>query len=169
LPARVPGIRELIRDRVVHETALRGSGTLGLLREGRRESDASHPRHRSPDDGPHRGAGYRRGPAHTQSATTADTDLGKLALCTSAADGSLCKVADGYEYPCVCIDTRGELSRAAPLCGPSSCDCSPNGCDANIRRAAISSSLRLVAGQLEGRIGYVAIAPISITFVRELP
>jgi hypothetical protein len=104
-----------------------------------------------------------------QTADRTTTDLGKLALCTSAEDGPICN-----GQPCVCEHDAGG---SFPLCGNTVCECSATECRADVRSEEINATLQLNAGRLVGPFdsgfesgGYMTGgAPSIITFQRVSP
>jgi hypothetical protein len=86
-----------------------------------------------------------------QTATPSNTDLGKLALCSSGSDGPTCTLSDGTEEPCACVDDAGAFADAPGLCFTSPvCECSSSQCRANLRARTIVVTLDLTAGKLVG-------------------
>jgi hypothetical protein len=110
-----------------------------------------------------------------QTANQTTTDLGKLALCTSAVDGPLCTVPDndtGVQQPCVCLQPH-DAGGNAPLCGNTVCECSATECRADVRSEEISATLQLSAGQLVGSLDLAAVPgplpALSMTLQRVAP
>ncbi len=98
-----------------------------------------------------------------QTADQTTTDLGKLALCTSADDGPKCY---GVQ-PCVCLYDAGGSS---PLCGNTVCECSATECRADVRSEESNATLQLNAEKLVGPLDLGGLWPSdSITFQRVSP
>jgi hypothetical protein len=84
-----------------------------------------------------------------QTADQSNTDLGKLALCTSAQDHPTCSSPSYGDFPCVCLDSKGQFFQG-PLCGRTVCECSASECRAAMRIASINATLQLQSGRLVG-------------------
>lgn len=111
--------------------------------------------------------GYR---CVAQSADQSNTDLGKLALCLSYADGPVCKDTYGISYACACLSPDGEfLGKQLPLCGQFACECSPDECHAALRTHALTGRLTLDGGRLHGSINLSAYSEYSLTLARVVP
>jgi hypothetical protein len=97
-------------------------------------------------------AGERKYRCVPQTADPSTTNLGKLALCTSASDGPLCTLSDGSQLPCACVDDAGLSDVALPLCTGPVCECSASECRATLRSDTSPVTLALKAGRLVGSI-----------------
>lgn len=106
-----------------------------------------------------------------QAASEIDTDLGRLALCTSAEDMPYCTAASSIEYPCVCLDETLQVDTSLPLCGLPYCECSSTECHADFRGTSVTASLRLVGDTLVGNLGYDVYTSntIPVTLVKVSP
>ncbi|HLK41151.1 MAG TPA: hypothetical protein VKU41_30580 [Polyangiaceae bacterium] len=112
-----------------------------------------------------RGQGvYRCAP---ETATPANTDVGKLDLCSTATDTALCIDANGFSEPCVCLDDAGTYSGSLPGCGRSVCECSATECHADVRSGEENVSLAIEGTTLRGTIDDgVGASSSPITFLR---
>ena len=99
------------------------------------------------------------------------TDLGKLALCTSADDGPLCTDVNGVHTPCACLNDAGVVSATPTLCTKTVCECSASQCRADLRSSEINVALTLESGQLVGTIdfGFPPGPAQPTTFIRATP
>jgi hypothetical protein len=88
-----------------------------------------------------------------QSADEADTDLGKLVLCTSAEDMNYCDDAYSLSYPCACLDDESQFDFGLPLCGLNYCECSATECHAALRGTTMAASFRMEGDSLVGIAG----------------
>jgi hypothetical protein len=89
-----------------------------------------------------------------QTASESDTDLGKLALCTSAEDLGYCEDAYSFSHPCVCLDDTLHFDFTLPLCSLPYCECSATECHADYRGTAITGTFRLEGDALAGNIAF---------------
>jgi hypothetical protein len=83
-----------------------------------------------------------------QQATADDTDLGRLALCTTTADMPTCTAA-GLPVACVCL-TDGQVDFSNPLCSPAACECTKTECSAAVRSSASSFQFERQGDRLVG-------------------
>jgi hypothetical protein len=104
-----------------------------------------------------------------QTAEPSNTDLGKLALCTSAEDQATCTDRYGFDTPCVCLDDAGADNQALPLCRSTVCECSATQCRAYLRSSVLSSSLTVGAGTLQGYLRQDSALETRITFRKVSP
>ena len=102
----------------------------------------------------------------SQDATDANTDQGKLALCTSAEDLPVCKDASDYEAPCVCLDDMKQFNFTLPQCSLTYCECSPTECHADLRGTGVTSFLRVDGDTMTGSITFDSTLEIPITLQR---
>jgi hypothetical protein len=89
-----------------------------------------------------------------QTASQADTDLAKLALCTSAEDLPYCADSSGVSQPCVCLDDTSQFNGALPLCSLTYCECSLTECHADMRGTSITSNLKIEGDTLIGAVTF---------------
>jgi hypothetical protein len=99
------------------------------------------------------------------------TDLGKLALCTSADDGPMCTDVNGVHTPCACLNDAGVVSATPTLCTRTVCECSASQCRADLRSSEINVAVTLESGQLVGTIdfGFPPGPAQPTTFIRATP
>lgn len=101
-----------------------------------------------------------------QSATLADTDPGKLGLCTSRDDLDQCTYSDGTSGPCVCT---GDGGSSHPQCSDLFCVCSETGCQADTRATSSSGSLALEGQRLVGSFAFEHTFGGTLEMVRVAP
>jgi hypothetical protein len=106
-----------------------------------------------------------------QTADPSTTDLGKLALCTSADDGPTCTTAQGFPESCSCLDDAGNADIALTLCSKTVCECSASQCRADLRSGEITVNLALQSNRLVGTVNLDSLprGPPPLTFERVTP
>ncbi len=105
-----------------------------------------------------------------QTATTSNTDLGKLVLCSTAWDGPHCESASGTEFPCSCLDDQmNEMGTPECVFYSPICECSTSECHAAVRTTQDWSRLRVVGETLVGPLLTNPFGPLELTLVKETP
>jgi hypothetical protein len=99
-----------------------------------------------------------------QTATEADTDPGKLALCVSVDDLARCD-----ELPCACLDETGQFNFGIPMCSLAYCECSSSGCRADTNGTSVTATLSLDGDTLKGFIAFDTHFRSAITMKKVTP
>jgi hypothetical protein len=109
--------------------------------------------------------GERKYRCASQTADPSTTDLGKLALCTSAQDRPMCTDSNGFVHACICLADAGP----SPLCHRTVCECSASQCRADVRSVEHPATFALQGGRLVGTVSYVDYLASGVTLQRVTP
>lgn len=105
-----------------------------------------------------------------QTADASNTDLGKMALCTSAEDFPMCQEKNGNPAPCPCVnEENGWFDFSLPLCSLAYCECSQTNCVAFTRNTSVASRFQLRGGELIGNVTVTTPGNTPVTLMRISP